>query len=160
MAVTGDDPLQFAKSLESSLQELTDGGFNIINQVMRGSSVIITGQKVEMTDGFFQKNQTQPPPHERRRIVQSPARPTGTTTEEVLYHFIEDGKTKQKSFPSLVEALRAVKVHMDAPMVQGVAPVCPVSIVTVSMTKFELPMFSTLLKAFSEDLHDEDKPLG
>ncbi len=158
--MTGDDPLQFAKSFESSLQELTDGGYDIVNQIGRGNAVIITGRKVEMSDGFFQKAPPPPPPHERRRMVPQSTRPTGSTTEEVLYHYIADGKTQQKAFPSLVEALRAVKAHMDAPMVAGVSPVCPVSIVTVSMTKFELPMFSTLLKAFSDDLHDEDKPLG
>jgi hypothetical protein len=158
VAVTGDDPVRFAQALEASLQEMTDGDYNIVNQVVRGSAIIITGHRVEAVDGVASPPRAHAP-NERRRIVAAP-QASGATTEEILYHYIEEGKQKQKAFPALVDALRAVKAHMDAPPVPDVAPVCPVSIVTVSMTKFELPMFSTLLKAFSEDLRDEDKPLG
>jgi hypothetical protein len=143
IAVAGQDPLVFAKELQGALQELTDSGFTINSQMQRDNALIITASRVTQLP---QEAQPAPPPVLRRRIIDLPAAHTqGATTEEVLYHFVENGRQKQLSFPTLVEALRVVKRHLEV-------EILPINLTTVSMTRFEPLAFPTLLKLFAEEL--------
>ena len=155
VAVTGDDPHAFAKGLESALQEMTDNGYHITSQVMRDGATIITGQRVENAipsddQDRQMESPTQPPPPPRRRVVSKA--PTTKTTDEVLYHYIEHGKQTQKSFPSMVDALRVVKEHLGRSTLRGEDPVAPICLIATSMTYFDVTSIPYLLKTFAEDL--------
>jgi hypothetical protein len=155
IAVTNKDPLVFAKELESALQELTDAGFNIVSQMTRDSALVITGQKVEMPaePQAYGTAPTQPPPGLRRRIVDTGRREHGATTDEVLYHYMEGGEQKQEKFADLVDALRVLKMHLT-----GTADVVPISLMTVTMTRFEPEALPLLLKTFADDLNTDTPP--
>ena len=145
IAVSADDPLVFAKGLQSALQELTDSGFTIVSQMPRGEALIITASRVHEDSPEMSPEL---PTHTtlRRRVVEMPsARAQGATTEEVLYHYIENGTQRQQSFSTLIEALRVVKAQLEVDML-------PINITTVSMTRFEPLAFPMLLKMFAEDL--------
>lgn len=153
IAVTAKDPLEFARELETALQELTDGGFNIVSQMGRDGAVVITAQKIGQEPPVDVPPETQPAPVAyRRRIVDAPAaRSQGNTTDEVLYHYFEHGVQQQQRFPGLVEALRVVKQHLQEDII-------PASLSTVTITHFEQRAFPALLKAFEDDL-TADPPL-
>ena len=159
LAVTSKDPLVFAQELEGALQEMTDGGFNIISQMARDGAVIITGQRVDLIASpdmlaLFSASQVPQAPGLRRRIVEVPsARSTGTTSDEVLYHYLAFGKQNQQQFATLVDALRVVQKHVEGP-----DDIVPISLITVTMTRFEPAALPALFKTFAEDLR-ADKPL-
>jgi hypothetical protein len=160
IAVTAKDALAFARDLQTALQELTDGGFTITSQMQRHEGLVIVASRVReaatesRTDVRAHGNRSEAEAIVaratstfRRRVVEMPAARThGATTEEVLYHYIEKGDQKQKAFPSLVDALRALKEHLHQD------DVVPVNITTTSMTRFEPDSFVLLLKLFAEDL--------
>lgn len=159
VAVTGDDAHVFARNLESALQELTDNGYHITSQVMRDGATIITGQRMENTLPSDEQDRrmdapTQPPPAPRRRRVleKTAAPPTPGTVDEVLYHYIEHGKQLQKSFPSMVDALRLVKEHLGRSSLRGEDTVTPICLIATSMTYFDVTAIPYLLKTFAEDL--------
>jgi hypothetical protein len=167
LVARSEDPFEFARELQSCFQELTDGGFNIVSQLMRGGAMVITGQRVEMLNPFPLSEPQPPGPMpmppaaqqpQRARIVQPQPRPLqSASSTEVLYHWLEHGQGKQKSYPSMVDALRAVKGHIEV----GDPPILPVSIVAVSMTKYDLVSIPALLKMYAEELKlPVDKPLG
>lgn len=146
IAVTAKDPLAFAKDLQSALQELTDDGFTIASQMPRGEGLIITGSRLEAP---VPSEPSELPKHTtRRRVIELPsARLQSTTSEEVLYHFIENGQQRQLPFPTLVAALRTVQLHLS-----GASDVLPVGITTVALTRFEPTAFPMLLKMFAEEM--------
>jgi hypothetical protein len=159
LAVTSKDPVQFAHDLESALQELTDSGFNIISQMARDGSLVITAnQMINERETLAPPPDTQPSASLRRRIVEMPAaRSQGNTTDEVLYHYIEHGKQEQKAFPSIVEALRLVKEHLALSAGNGTT-LTPICLIAVTQTYFDITSLPTLLRTFAEDLSAE-KPL-
>ncbi len=140
LTVDAEDPLEFSQQLQASLQELSDEGFTIVNQMTRGQGHIIVASRMALSA----------PPETtplRRRVVEMPlARGHGTTTEEVLYHYKKDGQQEQEVCTGLVDALRRVKEHL------GQDGVLPLNITTVMMTRFEPESFSMLLKMFADDL--------
>jgi hypothetical protein len=147
VAIDDRDAQEFAKKLETVLQQLVDSGFNIVSQMARGEALVITATRME----------EDPAPANRRRPVtmSKPMSPVGqgTTTEEVVYNYmrLSPGPRLQCSerFPSLLEALRCVRKHGRA-YVDG--DVLPVSIVTVAATVFEPLTFPSLMRLFSTDL--------
>lgn len=154
VAVTGDDPLAFAHSLETALQEMTDNQFQVVSQTVRGPAVIITGQRVELPAGMQEQLVAQPQPQlaVRRRTVVEQTPPRGATHEEVLYHYIEHGKQVQKAFSSMVDALRLVNEHLRVSPPMGHDPVTPVGLTVMNTTTFDLTAFPSLLRAFAEEL--------
>ena len=138
VAIATPDPIAFARELQTSLQELTDQGYVINSQMARGDALIITASRLPPTE---------PPPALRRRVVDLPsARSSGVPFEEVLYHYLEAGEQKQRNYPSLVDALRALKEDL------GREGVSAVNNATVSLTSFEPESLSYLLRMFAEDL--------
>ena len=145
VVVDDPDPLVFAKSLQAALQEVTDGNYTINSQMLRGAAHVIVASRVHAE--VPPAPETQPEASFRRRVIELPsARQQGATTEEVLYHYTQDGRQHQKSFPSLVDALRVVQQHLQR------GDVLPVNITTLCTTRFELESFPMLLKMFAEDL--------
>jgi hypothetical protein len=154
LAVTAQDPLEFAKGLQTALQELTDNGYNIVSQVARGEAVIITGQRVMV--GAVQSFENSVAQGARRALpTRAPAPVHGVAREEVLYHFTDNKKEKQLAFPTMVEALRIVEKHLN----DASGAFAPISLVVVTMTQYDLPSFVGLLRAHEVALR-EDKPLG
>ena len=157
-AVTAKDPQEFSLELQRALQELTDGDYKIVNQLIRGDALVITGQKVDMSVLHSPRRLdavTVPPPGGQRRIVASAA-PSEKVTEEVLYHYREFGVQKQRSFATLVEALRLVKEHIFAP-----GDIVPISITCITLATFEPSSWPGLFKAFEDALEETpNKPLG
>lgn len=146
MVVDDPDPLVFAQRLQAALQEVSDGNYTINSQMVRGSAHVIVASRVEMEPHL--PAETQPPEPFRRRVVEAPtARQQGATSEEVLYHFIQNGRQEQRAFPGLVDALRLVHQHL-----QQRDDVLPVNITTLTMTRFDPEAFPMLLKMFAEDL--------
>lgn len=152
MAISAKDPLVFARELQSALQELTDSGFTIASQMQRAEGLIIVASCVRESAPEATPEMRMPS-MQRRRVVEMPhARAQGATTEEVLYHFIDARRgQKQRSFPTLIEALREVKKDLEAKKDAG-PEILPINITTISMTRFEPESFTLLLKMFAEDL--------
>lgn len=157
LAVTSKDALAFARELERSLQEITDEGFQLVSQQVRGDSVILTGQKVDMScdvvsaamRGLSEQHDHHPPPVRspvtgRRRIIDTPSE--GVTRKEVLYYYFEDKQQKHAVYPDLLAALRVVKGHLDD------TRILPISLVVTSATRFELKELPALLRTFKADL--------
>lgn len=141
IAITAEDPIIFARELQTALQELTDSGFNITGQLQRGTALVISASRLHAPEA-----QAAPL---RRRIVDLPsARQVGAPAEEVLYHFTEYGAPQQKAFPTLIDALRLLAEHLKKPQEH----ILPVNITTLSMTRFEPESFAYLLRMFAEDL--------
>ena len=154
VAITGDDPLVFARSLEAALQEMTDNQFQVVSQTVRGAAVIITGQRVDLPAGIPEQHtqhQQQPPHGIRRRTVVEQA-PKGSTHEEVLYHYVEHGKQVQKVFATMVDALRLVNEHLRANPPTGHDPVTPVGLTVMHTTTFDITSFPFLLRSFADEL--------
>lgn len=141
IAIDTPDPVAFAKELQSTLQELTDDGFQLTSQMHRGEALIITANRVHNI------GDTLPAPPVRRRVV-LPSTPSaqGLPSDEVLYHYLEKGLQKQLICGSMVDALRAVKEHLKND------DVLPLNITSVTMTRFEPDVFPTLFKMFVEEL--------
>lgn len=140
VAITAADPVAFAREYETTLQELTDAGFAINGQMQRGEALIISASRLHLPEHA---------PELRRRIVDLPsARQMGAPHEEVLYHYLEDRQQKQRAFPALVDALRALKEDLAKPG----DVILPLNIVTASTTRFEPESFAYLLRMFAEDL--------
>jgi hypothetical protein len=168
LVASSEDPIKFAAELQGALQELTDNGYNIVSQLQRAGSIIVTGQKVTMPVNPFYTEPQPPgpaPAPQRARMVQPAPQPQkvlqGSTSNEVLYHYIEHGKDKQQAFPSMVEALRLVKEHLGYSSLNGDTPVCPVRLVAVAMTQYDLTAIPALLKMYAAELGPAaTKPLG
>lgn len=163
-AVTGVDAAAFAKDLALALQEMTDSGFTIVSQVMRGDAIIITGQRVESMQEPQAMFSVSPATSTRRRIVDYPTGEAAGVSKEVLYHYIENGQPQQRSFHDVVDALRLVQAHLAAPSVpysSTAAGVIPVRITAVELRVFELRSFPALLKAFADELRNKpSEPVG
>lgn len=143
LAVGDKDPERFAEKMQSALQGLVDDGFSIVSQMQRSDALIITATRMGAEEE---------PRLARRRPAALPK--TGSVTEEVLYHYLENGTQKQASRTSMVDMLRLVLNHL------GRDDVLPVSLVAATMTRFEPKDFPSLLKLFGEELaHGESEPL-
>jgi hypothetical protein len=159
VAVTGDDPLTFARALESALQEMTDSGFDLVGQHTRGDAVILTLRKIESPFNTQPLDQPtpQPQPAQRRpggRIVAHPLPPPPHVVEEVVYFFREKEHDKSLVFPSMPEALRIVKEHLAKD------DVLPVRLVVSNIVYFEPVAIPHLLRTFASNLAQiPDKPL-
>lgn len=138
-AITDTDPALFAQSLQRTLQELSDGGFNILMQLTRGTAhIIIANRTAEDASA------TLPPPPPMRK----PRHPhTGRIEEVVTYHWLRDKEAQYETFHSLLEALRLVKRHANAE-----PDVLPAYLVATTSTTFEASSFPMLLHAYSEEL--------
>lgn len=140
VAVADKDPAAFAATLQATLQDLTDQGFALQGQLPRDGALIISASRLAPDDVVTV-------PTARRRIV-NPARHVGTPRDEVLYHFTEYGAPQQLVFASLVDALRVLHSHITQPREH----ILPVSLTTVSMTRFDPESFAYLLQTFADDL--------
>jgi hypothetical protein len=161
ISVSNPDPTAFAAELKAALQEMTDAGYNITSQLVRGQALVIVGQRIVMpsnTPELFrstshgQQPALPPPPPlpaHRRRIVE----PTNSVgTKEVLYHFLENGKSEQRVFPDILSALRLIQEQLGA--TDHVPDIVPISLVVASMTHFEPKNFPALLKTYRAELND------
>lgn len=147
LVVDADDPVVFAQQLQTSLQELTNENFTIVNQMQRGCAHIIVANRIQPAPA-----PRAPAAAARRCLVEATtAPPRGDTSEEVLYHYYDGKEQKQAAFPTLLDAVRAMKDHYTAAC-RGTGDAVPISIVTVSTTRFEFEGFSALLKMFAEEL--------
>ena len=138
IALTNSDPVVFAKELQDSLQELTDGEYIINSQMPRGDALVIVASRPQQAQQ----------PSFKGRLKEAAVRSThGDTITEVLYHFL-DGSAEQVQVPckDLVTALRLVKEHLQGTVIM------PVNITVVSQTKFDFDGFQELLVQFAEDL--------
>jgi len=118
------DPQAFGEHLKQALQSLTDEGFNIVNQMFRGETVVIVAQKVTGTteDGVSANSGFVLPTGlgGRRRIVQrqTPALESGERTEEVIYSYLstlyQEQPVMRRMYKSLREAVEAAIRDLDA----------------------------------------------
>lgn len=137
VAVLAKEPAAFAAELERVLQELTDQGFAIHGQLPHGGGLIVSASRLPPADMASL----------RRRVVGLPSvPPTGEAYEEVLYHFMENGEQKQRSFPTLIDVLRVLREDLGRP------GILPLNLTTIAMTRFEPPSFAHLLRMFAKDL--------
>ena len=140
IAISDTDPSVFAQSLQEALQELSDGGYNILMQLTRGTAHIILANRLAADE----PSATLPPPPPLRR-VRHPH--TGRIEEVVTYHWLHNKESLHATFPSLLDALRLVRQHVNED-----AGVLPAYLVATTSTTFEASSFPMLLHAYSEEL--------
>jgi hypothetical protein len=122
--VCDPDPKEFGRQLQQALQSLTDEGFNIVNQMFRGESVIITAQRLDGVSAQFAPTLPAPPMN-RRKIVQRAvgAVESGERTEEVIYSYLstlfQEEPVMRRMYKSLREAVEAAIRDLD---VEGHTP--------------------------------------
>ena len=138
-----EDAQKFAEGLIAALRHLTDNGFSITNQMQRGHSIVVIGQKTEATDLS----------QGAAAFIRAAATPAinagGLSSATVLYNYIEWGVHKQQEFPTMSAALRRVREHLDDSGVPH--DILPVSVVTLTTMRFEPPAFPALLRAFAPE---------
>jgi hypothetical protein len=145
VAITDTDPLSFALTLQTKLQQLTDEGFNVLFQIQRGTGLVITANRTTQEPprpASVAPTLPAPPPPNRRF-----GPPSGKADEQFVYHYISPEGPRDRSFTSIVEALRMVRSHVD-----GDDGFVPGYLVAMHVVTFEAPQLTALLKAYADDI--------
>lgn len=150
-AISGKDPHQFAASLEAALQELADGGWQLLGQMSRGDAHIITACRPEpVPEG---------PPVEARHPLRRAVsyQPKGDQYQEVLYSYTPapGAAIVTQKCSTMVEALTLLKTHLEG----GDWPL-PIKIVACSMSIYEAKTIPALLKLHAKELEHGRNALG
>jgi hypothetical protein len=145
IAVAEKDPTRFASHLEEVLQELSDNGWQLMNQVYRGEALIITVCRVEPMGAATAPEVRLPPPPPRRTVSHEMK---GDSYQEVLYSFCPGPglEVVTQKFDSILGALILLQRHM-----QGEWPM-PIKIVKCALTIYEAKTIPALLRLYAKDL--------
>ncbi len=160
IAIADTDPVAFARSLQTALQELTDNQYNIVTQLTRGTAHIILANRV-MLDTAVEGSMlpTIPPPLQSRATPRAARAVLAKTSvgpavvrsmadcEIYYYHYLSPDGPQDRSFDSMVGALRLVREH-----VLGNGDFVPGYLVCMVTTTFESPAFSALLRTYAEEI--------
>jgi hypothetical protein len=149
IAINDPTPQEFANSLQAALQMLSDGGYNILQMYTRGPAQIILAQRVvqeqpQHPPGPVPGPTMPPPPPLSKLRAQSNL---GQSEEQFVYHFLSPDGPKDMRFTTMVEALRAVREHVD-----GDGSFVPGYLVVMAVTTFESPALLGLMKAYATEL--------
>lgn len=150
-AVSEKDPHKFAAAVEATLQELSDGNWQLLGQVYRGDTLIITACRPEPVP--------ESPPtevrHPLRRAVSY--QPKGDQYQEVLYSYAPapGAAVVTQKCATMVEALTLLKTHLEG----GDWPL-PIKIVACSMSIYEAKTIPALLKLHAKELEHGRHTLG
>jgi hypothetical protein len=152
IAITSPDPVEYARSMQMTLQELSDNGFNVLSMTQRGAAQIILanrqlGPEPHPPGPIPGPTLPPPPPAPTPQLAR---RPTSdlvhqNSEEQFVYHYLSPAGPKDQRFTSLVEALRIIRSHVD-----GDGTHVPGYLVAMSVTTFETPALGALLRAYAE----------
>ena len=161
VAVDNQDNTQFALELQTALNSFVADGYSLAGQMVRGSGLILTGQRVQAPPGFIEQLGSQTPVGNqpvRKMAVRAPKAETseGEVSEEVLYHYQLAGRVRDANFPSMPLALRYVQRDMENYAHDSTASM-PISLTAVVTTRFEPKDFPDLLKLFDEELRENQE---
>ncbi len=125
VAITSEDPTEFAKNYEDCLNTLVADGWNIAGMMPRGDSLIVTAQKPELPEL---------PEAEARalRAALEAPRPRRDSQSEVMYTYREEGAIRSITCPSLQDATKYLEEHAKEE-----SEILPISIVVMSVTSYE-----------------------
>lgn len=127
MAITEKDPVEFAREMGKTLNELSEDGWNITGMMERAGALIISAQKTEIPKEVLEALARMP--NQQRPSV--PVR-EDNTTEEVTYSYLEDGKVQSLQCPDIETAKGYMEEHVAD------ESVLPISIVVMAITHYEL----------------------
>jgi hypothetical protein len=150
VAVSATDTVEYAAQLQSSLQELSDAGFNILSQQQRGTALIILAQRV-VVDQSHQPGPISgpepplppPPPLSKLRMQAN----LNAHADQFVYHFISPDGPQARRFTTMVDALRMVREHVD-----GDGRFVPGCLLTMTVSTYEGHALGGLLKAYASDI--------
>lgn len=135
--ITSEDPVEFAREYETTMNGLVADGWNITGMMNRGSAVIITANKPDLPPEVLQALGAM------NRPVAAPIR-DDRTTEEIVYTYKDENGVQSMRCATLAEAVGYLEEHVEE---DGV--ILPISIVVMRVTGYEpadLPTLRDLTK--------------